>query len=59
LQVIESIEYNLDQIKRAIRIGTDDPDPSGFRAAIPYAKYLYELLRIASINEERNGRRCK
>lgn len=54
LALIESIEHDIDLIKRSLRIGTDDPDPTGFRGAYRVAEHLLQCMRVGAIKYERS-----
>lgn len=52
LPAIQIIEYDIDAIRKVLRLGTNDPIPA-FRQCYLYAKQLDDIIRIAAINQER------
>ena len=55
LQTIEVIEYDIECIQKGLMLGTDDPDPNGFRAVVRIAEHLFQVIRLAAIAQERKG----
>jgi len=56
LQAMETVDYLMKEINRALRLGPDDPDPGGFAAAVRPAEMLVKLLRVSAIAREKEGR---
>lgn len=53
LQTMEIVEYDIGEIRKVLRLGSDDPDPNGFKSAVAYARHLHELLKFAAIAHDR------
>lgn len=48
LDAIELVKHHVDTIERALRLRTEDPDPSAFAACIPSAEALLKTLSTAA-----------
>lgn len=53
LPAIEIVEYDIRKISESLRLGSDDPDPKGFRSAYQYSEHLMRVIRLGAIQEER------